>query len=407
MQDHVALLSADLEVGDGDLLVAVKVPAVFRGFLEVPDILAGIRLHRDDRGGIKAVAGAIGVAIGRVPRFGIGGPEIDQVGDRVIGDRIPHRAAAAKLPELARPGLGRGFQVLALLRLRGIARHGVEAPAFVPGFGIEGGQIAAGEIFGTGRTDQDHALRHPRRPGDRHVRSFGDGQLVPGHLAGLLIECDQPPVERADIDLVAIERDAAVDRVAAHIDQLFARDLGVVGPLERPGLGVIGLHHRPGGGDVEDAIVHQRRGFLPARGIEIGEPGHAELADVLVVDLVERGKALLGPVAAIGQPFGPRALGDQLVGHPRRRRSRHLFAACRQRQQHGKRQGLQSHFAFPLRFWRSGLPRIRRFNPAASTTQPGIRVNTLSALQPMLPTFRQGIESQNSHRTVGTMAGAG
>ena len=61
--------------------------------------------------------------------------------------------------------------------------------------------------------------------------------------------------------------------------------------------------------------MHQRGRFLPARGVEIGEPGEAELADGLVVDLGERGEALLGVVPAVGQPLVGIRLGDQRVGH--------------------------------------------------------------------------------------------
>ena len=52
VQRHVAGLTAYIEVGERDLGVAVVIPAVFRRFLEVPAIFAGVRVDRDDRAGV-------------------------------------------------------------------------------------------------------------------------------------------------------------------------------------------------------------------------------------------------------------------------------------------------------------------------------------------------------------------
>ena len=89
--------------------------------------------------------------------------------------------------------------------------------------------------------------------------------------------------------------------------------------------------------------MHQRGRFLPARRVEIGRPGEAQLADVLVVDLIERGEPGFGPVIAIGQPLARRGLGNQRIRHALGRRSGYLVPTCGQRQQRGKRQQFQSH----------------------------------------------------------------
>ena len=35
-------------VGHHDLLVGIEIPAIFRRFLKMPDVLAGVGLHRDN-----------------------------------------------------------------------------------------------------------------------------------------------------------------------------------------------------------------------------------------------------------------------------------------------------------------------------------------------------------------------
>ena len=61
--------------------------------------------------------------------------------------------------------------------------------------------------------------------------------------------------------------------------------------------------------------MHQRGSFLPALGLEIGEPGKAKITDILCIDRIERGEALFAIVAAMGEPFACGRRSDQLVGH--------------------------------------------------------------------------------------------
>ena len=59
----------------------------------------------------------------------------------------------------------------------------------------------------------------------------------------------------------------------------------------------------PGGGGVENAVDHDRRGFLAARGVQLDDPGRLQLGDIAVVDLRQIGEALLQIGAAVGQPI--------------------------------------------------------------------------------------------------------
>src|SRR3546814_11686429 len=60
----------------------------------------------------------------------------------------------------------------------------------------------------------------------------------------------QPAVERADEQLVAPDRDAAVDDVAAGADRALAGDLRIEGPQLLAGRGVPRVDLRPGVADI-------------------------------------------------------------------------------------------------------------------------------------------------------------
>src|SRR5689334_21925635 len=101
------------------------------------------------------------------------------------------------------------------------------------------------------------------------------------------VERDQPAVERADEDLALVQRDAAVDDVAARLLAVARRDLGVERPQLLAGARVDRVDHAPRRGDVHDAVDDQRRGLDAALGLEVVGPRQPELLDVLAVDPVE------------------------------------------------------------------------------------------------------------------------
>ena len=60
------------------------------------------------------------------------------------------------------------------------------------------------------------------------------GRRAPHRRSRLRVERDQPTVQRADIDLAAIQRDAAIDDIAADEEGAGARHRGVIGPANIP-----------------------------------------------------------------------------------------------------------------------------------------------------------------------------
>jgi hypothetical protein len=319
VHQHFTRLAIDREIGEHDMLAGSEIPAFGRRLLEVPGIGAGLGLQRDHRREIEIVAAARRADL-LVPGGSVADTDIEQVEIGIVGHRIPHGAAAAELPIFAGPGLGGLLQIGRLGALRGIARHGVEAPELLAALGIVSGDIAAHAIFGAAIADDDAALDDARRAGDSVGLGLIDRHHRPGGLARGGIERDQPAVERADIDLVAPRRDAAIDGIAARLDQRLARHLGIVGPEQFAGARVERLDHAPGGADEELAVDHQRRGFLPARGIEIRIPGEAELGGIGGVDLRERGETLFVIAAPGGEPLvGIASSGDDTLGRDARR----------------------------------------------------------------------------------------
>ena len=221
----------------------------------------------------------------------------------------------------------------------------MEAPNFLASRMVEGGDRSARLVLRTATANEDKALGDARRAGDSVVLLVGDDCLFPSHGAALGIERDQATIERRDIGIVAIERDAAIDRIAARPHDRFARNLWVEAPLELPGLGIECIDLAPGAGDIKRAVMDERRGFLPARGVEIEEPGKAQVAHVFRVDQFERREALFAIVAAIAEPIAVRSRCDHGIGNPFGhgiRAFRPAVAPCK-RQGGSRRENVKAH----------------------------------------------------------------
>ena len=293
------------------MLCGGVVPSLARRGLVVPDIFARIGADRDDARQVEIVAFAApvgaGAAIGAVPRGSVADAEIEQVELGIVGHRIPHRTAAADAvlarQRVAAPGLGRRLQIVGRV-IALIAGHGVEAPQLFAIRRVIGSDIAAHAELGAAIADQHLAIDHARRAGDGVALVLVDRNFLPRHRAGIAIERDQPPVERAEEQVLAPCRQPAIDHVAAGFHSGFAGHLRIVAPQRFARRGVIGEDLAPRGGDIELAIHHQRRGFLPARGVHVGEPGEPQIAHAVSVDLVERGEALFGIGSAMRDPVG-------------------------------------------------------------------------------------------------------
>lgn len=259
MQDHVALLARHRDVGGDDVLGGGEIPLVLRGFLEVPHVLAGLRAHGDDTAQEQIVAHPFGAQL-VVPWRAVADADVQQVGDRVVGHGVPHRAAATGLlpGAVGAPGLvGQFAQGLVGDGPIGLVvrrRHRVEAPLERPRLSIKTGDKTTGAHFRAAVADHHHALGHPGRGVDgvaldvAQVRIVGDGIDAPGHLAGLVVQGDEAGVEGAEDDLAVPVGRATVDRVAAAAGGHITRHLGVIGPQQLAGGGVESLDLAPVGG---------------------------------------------------------------------------------------------------------------------------------------------------------------
>ena len=247
------------------------------------------------------------------PRLGVAGADVDQFALGVVGYPVPDRAAAAELPPLALPGCGGLAHRLGLKALGGIAGNGVELPDLAPGVRVVGGEEAARGTVAASRADDHFSLGDARRHGERLlVLSIGDASF-PNRLAGVRVERHQPSIVDGNINLVVIERQAAIHDAAAHfVAGRFAVDFRIPAPFLLAGARVDGEHDAPVG-DAEDRVIpDQRRGFLVASAVAdfIG-PHQAEPLHVRRVDLLERTKTRLARREAVGQPV---AIGRRLRG---------------------------------------------------------------------------------------------
>src|SRR5262249_37666298 len=107
LHDDFALPAVYRQVGEHQLLNAVKVPGVPGHHLVVPLELSSIRLDGENGAHIKVVF-ALRLAEVFRPRSAISGSDVDQIGIGIIGNAIPDRSATAKFPPVSGPGF-RGF----------------------------------------------------------------------------------------------------------------------------------------------------------------------------------------------------------------------------------------------------------------------------------------------------------
>src|SRR3546814_12662249 len=89
----------------------------------------------------------------------------------VIGDGVPHGAAAAVFPPFARPALRSDPRRLVVVDA-GLARHRPESPELLAGLGVIRRHIAADRSHIRAAMANDHlAVEHPRRARDEPNRS--------------------------------------------------------------------------------------------------------------------------------------------------------------------------------------------------------------------------------------------
>src|SRR5215207_2805563 len=163
----LVLLAVDLDVEEDDRAGRVVVPDVVVHLLEVPAVLTGLRVDRDNRGGEEVVAPPpAAVQVGG----GVAGGEVEepQLG---VDRRCKEERSTAVLPRvvLLRPG------VVPLLAWAG---DGVEAPDFLAGLGVVRLYAPTDREFATGDARDHHAVVVERCGGDRvALLPVSDGDL--------------------------------------------------------------------------------------------------------------------------------------------------------------------------------------------------------------------------------------
>ena len=165
-----------------------------------------------------------------------------------------------------------------------VLRDGVEGPQQLAVVGVVRLDEAADAVFAAVCADQNLAVDGRRRH-RLAVAFFRIGDVGgPHRLAGLGVERHQLGVERRQIDLVAIDGDAAVVRAAA-----IGRDrphVVLVVPQLLAGLGVERVDVAERRGDVHHAVDDDRRGFHQLLDLGLENPGRMQPLHVGAVDLV-------------------------------------------------------------------------------------------------------------------------
>ena len=250
------------------------------------------------------------------PRRAVADAEIDLVEVRVVDDGVPDRPAAADLPPLAAlPCVGGVFHFRVFERQGRIARHREEAPDLLARRGVVRGDVAPHAILGPAVADEHLTPRRPRCAGN------GIGALpvhervdFPHERAGSRVESDQASVEAAHVHAALVDRDPAVDDVAARPPRPLAGHLGIVGPDLLTRNGIDGVHTAPRAREEHDAVDDDRRRLEAAVGAQVAVPGQPQFPDVLTVDVRQGGEALFFEGAPMGQPVARLAVGVDDAG---------------------------------------------------------------------------------------------
>src|SRR5262245_7085226 len=258
----------------------------------MPDEFARVGAKRENAGEIKIVA-ALRAANLLIPGRAVSRADIKQIEFGIVSERIPYSATSTHLPPFARPRLRGLLQRGRFERLRRIARHGVEAPRLLARLGVVSRDVPAHAVFGAPLADDNLTLHNARRARNRVRLILINSRDLPEDLSVSGVERDQPPVERADIDLALVNGDAAIDHVAASPRAVRTRDLRVVLPQLPASLPVERVDYAPTARRVHHAVNDNRRRLKPAIGLRVERPGQSEFLNIARVDLLQRAVASL------------------------------------------------------------------------------------------------------------------
>ena len=237
----------DRRVDDHHLEGAFLVPVVARQHLVPPDDFAGLRLDGKARVG-AGHGGARHVALGFRGRADPARSVKDEIEFWIVGELAPHAGHPALFERRAGPGL-----VAGLARARD---HRV-APQFLAGLGVVAGDIAAVRRHLAGAAGDDHAVDHDRagRIADVEIAAAIG---LPGQFAGAGLERDDEVVPGHEVDVVAIERDAALALPMVALERCRGRQRMPVFPEQVAVGGIDRLDHVARIAEIHDAVVDER-----------------------------------------------------------------------------------------------------------------------------------------------------
>src|SRR6267143_1809771 len=313
--DALAGPAVDHGIEEHDRTGRVVVPDVVMDLLEVPHVLAGLRLQRDHRRAVQVVAFPHRpVVIGPA----VAGREVEEAELRIERGRVPDRGAAAhRMVRAGGPGLA------ATLPRPG---QRVPAPLDLAALGVQCGDAPTHAEFAARDAAVHETVVVERRAGDGvAVLPLLDRRL-PGHLAGLHVERDDVRVELTEVEQPLAHGESTVDPPAAYGGDLLV-DAGPVLPEDLARLGVQREDIVVARDHVHDPVLDEGRGLervlaADAGALQARHPGALELLDVAGVDLGQRRVALVGEVAAVGDPVlahrAPEQLVDLRIGRPGR-----------------------------------------------------------------------------------------
>ena len=270
-------------------LGGVVVELVVRRELVVPLQLAGIGVERDHGAAVQIVA----IAFVAVPVWSwISNTPIGEIQIRIVGTRDPNRGAAM-FPRVSvrRPGLVSGFTG---------TRNGVEAPNFLPGFGIVGGEKAADAVFAAGSSHNDFVFHDEWSQRHRITGLRLCNSDVPQRPAALCIDCDQSSIDGRHEQRVAQDRKTAIHSPAAWPCSLIGSMR--VSPEQPPGRSIEGDDVVWSLNGIHDPVHDQWRSFELFERSGLEDPLHFQVFHILCGDLGKGAVSLAVVIAVMGQP---------------------------------------------------------------------------------------------------------
>src|SRR5258708_24021736 len=298
----------DREVGKDDGLGGIIIPGVAGSFLVMLDVFAALGRKGDD-GGDEEIVSTLGAASAGGRRSRVADTEVDEIKVGVVGDRVPDGAASAQFASLPLPSLRSFLEDGRFVGLRRIPGDRVETPNHLSRVGVVGRDVATHAVLGATIADQDVSFDDTWCASDGVGEMWVNGESFPDGLSGGGIKRDEAAIERGDENFSSPNGDAAIDDVAAGVDGPLGWNLRIVRPEFFAGGGSDCEDSAPRAGEVHDSIPNDECHFITAVAVEIHIPGEGELADVLIVNLLQGTEALFAVSSPVGHPVGGFAVG--------------------------------------------------------------------------------------------------